>query len=679
MLLEPLEPTEHLAPSPIGVTPAADTALPPVTRRSLLRRLLTPKRVMLAVLLLFLSLLAWLAITAPLSRSLRPIAPPTITLLAADGQVIARRGAIVDRPVDVRRLPPYVGNAFVAIEDRRFYHHWGVDPHGMARALWHDLRARGMREGGSTITQQLAKLVFLSSDRNVGRKAREMLIAFWLEARLSKQEILSRYMSEAYFGDNVYGLRAAARHYFDVAPEDLSLGEAAMLAGLMKAPSKLAPSTNLAGARDREALVLGAMVSAGLLPAERAQAVPPVRLHLHAAPDAPNGGYFADWVLPAARAGGDDDAYAAQTVRTTLDARLQRAAEAATSHGLPAGTQVALVAMKPDGRVVAMVGGRHYDGSPFNRAVQASRQPGSTFKLFVYLAALRAGMTPDDRIDDKPITIAGWSPVNADRKYRGRITLREAFARSSNVAAVRIAQKVGPRAVVSAARDLGITSPLPADDVSIALGTSGVTLLELTSAYASVANGAYPVRPRGLPQVDEGWLDRLRNRQRPIDDHTEAMLRDLLSATVNQGTARAAALDRPVFGKTGTTQDNRDALFVGFSGGLVTAVWIGRDDNQPMKGIAGGGAPARIWRTFMAEALGARPVGAKAPGSTDPDALDHLLDEAGLTNLHLDNLQIGNVSIGLHVDHDGLHVSATPGDRHRGSDDDDDHSQDDDN
>jgi penicillin-binding protein 1A len=297
--------------------------------------------------------------------------------------------------------------------------------------------------------------------------------------------------------------------------------------------------------------------------------------------------------------------------------------------------------------------------------VQASRQPGSTFKLFVYLAALRAGMTPDDRIEDAPITIDGWSPVNADRRYRGRITLREAFARSSNVAAVRLTQKVGPRAVVSAARDLGIASPLAADDVSIALGTSGVSLLELTSAYASVANGAYPVRPRGLAQDDESWLDRLRNRQRPIDARTEGMLRDLLSATVKQGTARGAALDRPVFGKTGTTQDNRDALFVGFSGGLVTAVWIGRDDNQPMKGIAGGGLPARIWRTFMASALGARPLGVKAPDAVDPDALDHILDDAGLSNLKIGNIGIGDMSIGLHVDHDGLHVSAEPRDRDR--------------
>ena len=400
-------------------------------------------------------------------------------------------------------------------------------------------------------------------------------------------------------------------------------------------------------------------MSSGLVPAEQARAAAPVRLHLRGGPAAPNGGYFADWVLPAARAG-DDDPYAARTVRTTLDARLQRAAEAATARGLPAGAQVALVAMKPDGRVVAMVGGRHYDGSPFNRAVQARRQPGSTFKLFVYLAALRAGMTPDSMIEDSPVTIDGWSPVNADRTYRRRITLREAFARSSNVAAVRLTQKTGPRAVVEAAHDLGIASALAADDASIALGTSGVTLLELTSAYASVANGAYPVRPRGVPEVGEDWFERLRNHQRPIDSRTEEMLRDLLSAAVSRGTARAAALDRPVFGKTGTTQDNRDALFVGFSGGLVTAVWIGRDDNKPMKGIAGGGLPAQIWRNFMADALGARPPGAKTPDVDDPDSLDHLLDAAGLTNLQVDGIRIGNVSLGLHVDHDGLHVSAKP-------------------
>jgi penicillin-binding protein 1A len=633
----------------------------PWWRRTLARIFTWPRLIAGFILLVFLTI-GWLAFTAPLSRSLRPIAPPTVTLLAANGQVIARRGAITDRPVDVRRLPAHVGNAFVAIEDRRFYRHWGVDPWGIMRAAWHNALAGGVREGGSTITQQLAKLVFLNADRTAGRKAREMLIAFWLEAWLSKQDILSRYLSDAYFGDNVYGLRAAARHYFSVEPERLTVGQSAMLAGLMKAPSRLAPSTNLAGARAREKVVLAAMVNAGLLDRARAAAAPPVTLRLRPTPEAPGGGYFADWVLPAARAQGDeDDAYAAQTVRTTLDARMQRAAERAAAQAAAPGMQVAIVAMKPDGQVVAMVGGRRYADSPFNRAVQARRQPGSTFKLFVYLAALRAGLSPDDRVEDRPLTINGWSPVNADRRYQGDITLRQAFARSSNVAAVRLAQKVGPQAVAQAAQDLGIASPLTVD-ASIALGTSGVTLLELTSAYASVAAEAYPVRPRGLPDDHEGWLARFRNRQHGFGGSQEAMLRDLLSATVKQGTARAAALDRPTFGKTGTTQDNRDALFVGFSGGIVTGVWVGRDDNKPMKGIAGGGLPARIWRSFMSDATGARPLGQKAPESVDPDAFDHILDGA-FDNIQAGNLQIGD--IGLHIGRDGVAITRRAQDERR--------------
>jgi penicillin-binding protein 1A len=546
----------------------------------------------------------------------------------------------------VTRLPPHVWQAFVAIEDHRFYHHGAIDPRGIARAAWHNLRAGHVREGGSTITQQLAKLVFLNSDRTAGRKLREMMVSFWLEAWLSKDQILSRYLSNVYFGDNVYGLRAAAHHYFGKRPEDLSVGESALLGGLMKAPSRLAPSTNLAGAQTRQALVVKAMAEAGFIDAATARATPPARLHLRAVPEETSGSYFADWVLPAARdrAG---SGYEEQSVRTTLDLRLQRAAEAAAAQVGSRG-QVAIVAMKPDGRVVAMVGGSKYEDGGFNRATQARRQPGSTFKLFVYLAALRAGMTPDDRIEDKPITIDGWSPANSDRRYRGSITLREAFARSSNVAAVRLAQKVGPQAVVKAARDLGIASPLSADP-SIALGTSGVSLLELTSAYAAVADNAFPIAAHGLPDPPSGWIDRLWDRKGHFPDRQKAELLDLLSSTVKQGTARAAALNTPVFGKTGTTQDNRDALFVGFADGLVTAVWVGRDDNKSMPGLAGGGLPARIWRSFMTQATGARPLGAKVPKTVDPDAIS----ASG-------NFTLGNMDFGIGFDGNGLHVNATP-------------------
>ena len=634
------DPAATLARPDQGVIPTP--GLRPPTPHRWWRR---ARWLVVGLLLLFMTTVGWLAVTAPLSKSLQPIAPPSVTLLSADGRMIARRGAIVDKPVDVRTLPDHVPQAFIAIEDRRFYHHWGIDPHGIARAAWHNLRAGGVREGGSTITQQLAKLVFLNADRTAGRKLREVIVAFWLEAWLSKDEILSRYLSNVYFGDNVYGLRAAAHHYFGKSPERLSVGEAALLAGLMKAPSRLAPSGNLEGAQARQALVVAAMADAGFLDAATARGVPPATLHLRPVPAETQGSWFADWVLPAARerAGAD---YAAQTIQTTLDSRLQRAAEAATARAAAAGMEVALVAMKPDGRIVAMVGGQHYADGGFNRATQARRQPGSTFKLFVYLAALRAGMTPADHVDDTPVSINGWSPANADRHYHGSITLREAFARSSNVAAVRLAQKVGPQAVVRAARDLGITSPLTADP-SLALGTSGVSLLELTSAYAGVAGDSWPVVAHGLPDPPPGWLDRLWDRKGHFDDRQHAMLLDLLSAPVKEGTARSAALSAPVYGKTGTSQGSRDALFVGFSGGLVTAVWIGRDDNHPLPGMAGGGLPARIWRNFMVQATGATPLGVKVPEAVDPDAL---LPAASAT--------IRDMTFGFDFGHDGLNISA---------------------
>ena len=445
---------------------------------------------------LILITLVWLVITAPLSRALEPLQDPALLLLSDDGHPIARRGAIKEAPVDVTKLNPLTPAAFVAIEDRRFYHHWGIDPHGIARAFVADIRGGGVREGGSTITQQLAKTNFLSGDRTVKRKAQEVIIAFWLEAWLTKQQILSRYLSSVYFGDGVYGLRAAAHHYFNRDPENLSLAQSAMLAGMVQAPSRLAPTHNLAGAQKRSELVLHAMAETGVISRSRAAEARPARPVIRES-HVPTGSYFADWVTPFAQQSQDPD-FGEVKVETTLDWPLQRIAERAVSQA-PAGAQAALVAMRPDGRVVAMVGGRSYPQSPFNRVTQARRQPGSAFKLFVYLAALRSGWTPDSIIEDKPITIDGWTPLNSDRVYRGKITLREAFARSSNAATVRLSEEVGRNNVIRTARDLGISTPIP-DKPSLALGTGGASLLELTSAYAAVASGRYPVAARGLPR-----------------------------------------------------------------------------------------------------------------------------------------------------------------------------------
>jgi penicillin-binding protein 1A len=598
---------------------------------------------------LLLLIIAWLAITAPLSRSLKPIAPPSISLMSADGHLIARRGAIIDKPVTVAALPPHVPQAFMAIEDRRFRTHWGIDPRGIARAAWHNLWSDGSSQGGSTITQQMAKGVFLSSDRTFGRKAREALIALWLEAWLTKDEIMERYLSNVYFGDNVYGLRAASLHYFNRQPERLTIPQAAMLAGLLKAPSRLAPTSNLKGARTRANLVTQAMVDAGYLTTADRNALTPARLDVRDEAETTSGTYFADWVLPEARdrAGA---VYGAQNVTTTLDWRIQRLAEAAIRRAPLGNAQAALVAMKPDGNVVAMVGGKNYKVSSFNRAVQAKRQPGSTFKLFVYLAAFREGMTPEDEIDDTPITTGTYRPTNHGGKYRGHITLRQAFAVSSNVAAVRLTQKVGVDKVIKVARDLGITAPLT-EDLSLALGTSEIPLIELAGAYASVAAGAYPVVAHGLPPEERGWFEKLLDRQRRFSESQLGMIRDLLSSAANRGTGSAAALRTSTFGKTGTTQDSRDAIFVGYAGGLVTAVWIGNDDNAPLPGgAAGGGIPARIWRDFMGRAIN-EPVEQVEPEERDSDLVNAIANVTVETG-------VGNMTLG--IDSEGVTVNLGP-------------------
>ena len=616
---------------------------------------------------LFVLLFLWLVFTAPLSKSLQPIAPPRLTLLAADGQAFAQNGAIISEPVKIARLPKHVTQAFIAIEDRRFYSHWGIDPRGLARAALNNMGSGGT-QGGSTITQQLAKITFLTPERSLSRKAREMLIAFWLESWLTKDEILERYLSNVYFGDNVYGLRAAAHHYFNRQPEKLTLSQSAMLAGLVQAPSRLAPTRNPKAARKRARMVLDAMAAAGFVSETGANAAPLPPIVRGKESGLPTGTYFADWAMPQARAIAEES-YGAQEIRTTLDARLQRTARSVIA-GAPIGkAQVALVAMRPNGEVVAMIGGRSYDKSPFNRATQALRQPGSTFKLFVYLAALRAGMTPESMIDDSPITTGGYRPKNSGERYRGEITLKQAFARSSNVAAVKLYQKLGGDAVIKAARDLGIKSPL-SDDPSLALGTSGVTLIELTSAFAAVAAKHYPVSPHGIPKDEPGILGKLLSSQRTFGSGTHDMLLELLAAPINEGTGHAAALRVDAFGKTGTSQDNRDALFIGFAGDLVVGVWVGNDDNTPLRGINGGNVPAKIWRNFMAAAIsGAAPPPPPKPVESGIGNLsdivpielgnDSTISIGNGTGVSLDT-NVGDVGINVKLDRDGLTIDARP-------------------
>lgn len=550
--------------------------------------------------LLVVAAVVFMVWSLPLGRALEPLQNPTLVLVTADGKPFARRGSYKEQPVDVTKLPKHVPAAFVAIEDRRFYSHWGIDLRALTRALQRNVKAGGVQEGGSTITQQLAKNAFLTNQRSLRRKAQEAMIALYLEARLSKEEILSRYLSTVYFGDGVFGLRAAARHYFDKTPETLSIGEAAMLAGMVKAPSRLAPTENLPAARARADVVLATMVDVGAITSAQAKAARNVRVR-EGREKLPVGSYFADWVSPQARRA-FEAAYGEVQVPTTLDSVLQDRAEQIVRNALKRhggylhASQAALVAMRPDGRVIVMVGGDDYKTSQFNRVTDAQRQPGSAFKLFVYQAALRQGMTPDSLVLDAPVTIADWSPKNHEGHYANReIRLRNAFAGSSNVAAARLAQQVGRGAIIKAAEDMGLRSKFP-PDLTLALGTAPTTLLDLTAAYAGVAAGTYPVTPYGVIQARTPAPRKMPAKER------DGLL-DLLRAAVTFGTANGGNVSPHAYGKTGTTQDYRDALYLGFVGDLVIGVWVGNDDNSPMNGVAGAGLPSEIWREFARYAM----------------------------------------------------------------------------
>ena len=571
--------------------------------------------------------LFWFARDLPNPREVsRVIRTPTVTLLDSKGQGFARFGGIVGDHVSVDQLPPWLTAAVIATEDRRFYRHIGVDLRGILRAALRNLREGGVREGGSTLTQQLAKNLFLTHQRSIKRKIQEVLLAIWLEQNLSKDEILTLYLNRVYFGAGAYGIDAAARRYFAKPATAVTLGEAAMLAGLLKAPSRYAPTVNPRGARQRAATVLSAMVAAGLLDQQQATVASASEVVIAVQPAQRHGRHFADWVrdqLPdyIGVAGSAD-----LVVGTTLDLDLQAAAEQALAEVLTAAGrdrragQAALVAMTGSGAVRAMVGGRDYRASTYNRAVTSLRQPGSAFKLFVYLTALENGFAPASRFVDGPVDIDGWRPRNYSGRFQGEMSLRDAFAGSVNTIAVKVSEQVGRGRVIETARRLGITSDLPPHP-SIALGAVEVTLIELTAAYAAVANGGTGVWPHAIAEV--GGSGRLVYRRqgtgpgRVIAAASAREMANLLRAVVTSGTGRAAQLDIPAAGKTGTSQENRDAWFVGFADGLVVGVWIGNDDASPMRGVTGGGLPAQIWHRFMASARSARP----APLRPEPQSL----------------------------------------------------------
>ncbi len=565
--------------------------------------------------------IAWTGAHLPPIQSLEiPKRPPSIQIVDLDGRPLATRGDSGGAVLPLKELPSYVPQAFIAIEDRRFYEHYGVDPWGIARALIANILHRGVSQGGSTITQQLAKNLFLTQERTVHRKLQEMLLALWLERKFSKTQILELYLNRVYFGSGAYGIEQASQRYFGKSARQISLPDAALLAGLVKSPSRLAPTRNFDGAEQRAQTVLAAMAELHFInnaSAQVALAHPP---HVVAQAGGGSINYVADWIMDAINdvlGHVDDDI----VVRTSIDSGLQTGAEKALTEELAQKgdksgvSQGALVAMTPDGAVRAMVGGRNYGESQFNRAVAAKRQPGSAFKAFVYLTALEHGLTPDSVREDKPINLKGWQPENYKHEYFGSVTLTKALALSLNTVSVRLTMEFSPAAVIRTAYRLGIASKLE-PNASIALGTSEVSPLELVSAYATFANGGLAVVPHVIERIaaSNGKVLYVRNEQplgRIIEARYVAMMNEMMAQTLIIGTAHKAALPGwPAAGKTGTSQDFRDAWFIGYTGHLVTGVWLGNDDGTPTKKVTGGGLPVDIWSRFMRGAHQGVPVAA---------------------------------------------------------------------
>ena len=545
----------------------------------------------------------------PIDQLQIPKRPPNIAILAADGEALANRGDTGGAAMRLADLPPFLPKAFVAIEDRRFYSHWGVDPVGIGRALTRNIAGRGGMQGGSTLTQQLAKNLFLTQERTISRKIQEAILALWLEHKYSKDQILELYLNRVYFGSGAYGVEAASERYFGHSAKTATLSEAAVLAGLMKAPSKLAPDRNPEGASERAAQVIVAMQQEGLITDAMAKTALSYPAQARHDTGAGSINYVADYVMDMLNdtiGAVDQDI----VVTTTVDARLQMAAEGALAEELEKKgakfgvTQGAIVSLDPTGEIRALVGGRDYAQSQFNRAVSAKRQPGSAFKPFVYLAGLEHGMTPETVREDGPLNVKGWQPENYSHEYFGPVTLTRALSLSLNTVAVRIGMEVGPKTVAKAAHRLGVQSELQAN-ASISLGTSEVTPLELVSAYAPFANGGFGVQPHIITRVTTAAGKTLYQRKgasfgRVIEPQYVAMMNVMMQETLLTGTARKAELPGwQAAGKTGTSQDFRDAWFVGFTSHLVTGVWLGNDDNSPTKKASGGNLPVEIWSRYM--------------------------------------------------------------------------------
>ncbi len=563
-----------------------------------------------------------------------PKRPPNIAILGMDGSLLANRGDTGGAAVRLQDLPPYLPKAFIAIEDRRFYSHYGVDPVGIARALARNVTGKGGMQGGSTLTQQLAKNLFLTQERTFSRKIQEAILALWLEHKYSKDQILELYLNRVYFGSGAYGVDAASLKYFGHPSRDATLAEAAMLAGLMKAPTELAPNHYESAAVERANMVIAAMAQEGHITEAMAQLALARPARAVKGKDASTLNYAADYVmdtLDETIGAIDEDIVVTTTVNPMMQAAGERALNAvlAQSGGKFGVTQGALVSVDPTGAIRALIGGRNYEESQFNRAVSARRQPGSAFKPFVYLTALEKGLTPDSTREDAPINVKGWQPENSTHKYMGEVNLTTALALSLNTVAVRLGLDVGPRAVVQTAHRLGISSKLD-PNASIALGTSVVSPLELVTAYVPLANGGIGVQSHIITKVRtaDGKLLYARkgsSNGRVIDPTYVAMMNSMLQQTLIIGTARKADLPGwEAAGKTGTSQDYRDAWFVGYTSQLVTGVWLGNDDNSPTKKASGANLPVDIWSRYMREALKGQVVAGLPTGGWRNESLGGL-------------------------------------------------------
>ena len=538
----------------------------------------------------------------------------TIRIHAADGTIFLSLGPNYGRWLTLRETPEVMQDAMIAVEDRRFRYHPGVDPVGMTRAAIFAVEHYGTgrrMQGASTITQQLARNVFLSNSYTWSRKLREAVLALALEWKFSKDEILELYLNKVYFGGGSYGIDAASRRFFGHSATEMSLSEAAVVAGLVKAPSRYSPTADAQAALGRAGVVLNTMVDAGFITRSQADSAKPADVELASETGQNSARYFTDWALPQL----DmliDEGNEPLDVYTTIDLGMQRAATAAIQADVPGGAQGALVALDRDGAVRAMVGGTDYVASNYNRATQAVRQPGSAWKLFVYMAALEAGYKVDDQVVDEPVTINGWSPRNSSGRFAGAMSLRTAFAYSVNTIAAKLGDDIGFSSVANMARRFGITTPINTHP-SMVLGSAEVRVIDMTAAFAAVARKGVSVHPYGITKVTtaDGRLLYQHEADRGqvlVDNWVAAGITDLLQTAVNTGTGRAAQIGRPVAGKTGTTSSNKDGWFLGFSSGITTGVWMGRDDAKPVGGLYGGHAPARAFADFMRVAVARRPV-----------------------------------------------------------------------